>query len=148
MFLKKALYDLRNPIPILIQNIMPIITVILSITDYRKWNQKEEANALNMSFASYGHTITLIEEDLNFDKKSFERQISHELFRLAMNETAKQEAQIITKDFQDYLLNMVFQHFSFRVRNVSFKRSLFIDDNEATGSKQLLYGCSKYHTEE
>lgn len=86
---------------------MPIITVILSITDYRKWNQKEEATALNMTFNSYGHTITVIEEDLIFDKKSFERQICHELVRLALNETAKQETELISKDFQGYLLDLV-----------------------------------------
>lgn len=107
MFLKKALYDLRNPIPILIQNIMPIITVILSITDYRKWNQKEEATALNMTFGSYAHTITVIQEDPLFDKTSFERHISHELVRLALNQTAKQETLLINKDFQGYLLDLV-----------------------------------------
>lgn len=107
MFLKKALYDLRNPIPILIQNIMPIITVILSITDYRKWNQREEPRSLNMTFGSYAHTITVIEEDLAFDKKSFERQISHKLLNLSVNETAKQESALINKDFQGYLLDLV-----------------------------------------
>uniref|UniRef100_A0A336MK43 CSON001010 protein n=1 Tax=Culicoides sonorensis TaxID=179676 RepID=A0A336MK43_CULSO len=107
MFLKKRLYDLRNPIPILIQNIMPIITVILSITDYRKWNQKPDPNSLNITLGSYGHTVTLIQEDPVFDKRSFERQITHEYVKLALNETAKQEVAVIGTDFQKYLLDLM-----------------------------------------
>uniref|UniRef100_A0A336L4T4 CSON004232 protein n=1 Tax=Culicoides sonorensis TaxID=179676 RepID=A0A336L4T4_CULSO len=107
MFMKKRLYDLRNPIPILIQNIMPIITVILSITDYRKWNQKPDPNSLNVTLGSYGHTVTLIQEDPVFDKRSFERQITHEYVKLALNETAKQEVAVIGTDFQKYLLDLM-----------------------------------------
>lgn len=107
MLFKKVFYDLRNPIPIIIQNIMPIITVILSITDYRKWSVEKEPTSLNISFASYGHTVTLIEGLKEFDLESLESGIINSYKNLAHNSTANQEVVQIEHDFQKYILNMV-----------------------------------------
>lgn len=86
---------------------MPIITVILSITDYRKWSVEKEPVSLNISFASYGHTITLIEGFKEFDAESLEHGVINTYKSLAFNETANQEVVQMDHGFQEYILNMV-----------------------------------------
>jgi ATP-binding cassette, subfamily A (ABC1), member 3 len=67
MFLKRALYSVRNWILLFLQNLIPIVFLIITVYIVRAWGNNDDLPELHLTLDQYSPTVTVLQRDVDLN---------------------------------------------------------------------------------
>ncbi|XP_063704504.1 phospholipid-transporting ATPase ABCA3-like [Culicoides brevitarsis] len=105
MILKKYYYNIRNIKVLVIQNLIPVVFLILTIFTVRQWiSTNTEAVPLRMTLDSYANSFTVLQVENSPEVNPLLQNIAKSYENLFANQRPNQDLIKIEQDFQQYIL--------------------------------------------
>ncbi|XP_037937486.1 ATP-binding cassette sub-family A member 3-like [Teleopsis dalmanni] len=106
MFLKKILYTIRNKLLFLIQNLMPIVFIIITIIFSNEMGFGE-LPAMTMHLTQYPDAVTVLETKSNLAENSIEAKLAEEYAQIAKSFGKSYKFETTeSKSFGEYILDL------------------------------------------
>lgn len=129
MFQKKFLFNIRNYKIFIIQNLIPVVFLIITIFTVRNWmSTKTDPPPLKISLDTYVETFTVLQENTTL---ALYQEYATKYWEQFNNAPASQTLDRITNDFQGYILDKMNK--TLPTVNSKYMVAASFTDNKITG---------------